>query len=991
MPGSTASIGNFVGRAREIEVLDKALSEAQDGQGRLVMLLGEPGIGKTRLAQVFSATAAENGAQVFWGACHEEPGAPAFWPWVQVLRAMAQSLDDRRLAEFLGSGADAITGLSAEIAGRVSRREEPKRMEDEDAARFRLYDAVTGFIQRLAKATPPLVIILDNLHWADASSLRLLEFLAAEISNTRLLVIATYRDVGLSRRHPLSEALGAITPLACFRRCQLQRLDKAAVGAFMHAEMQALPRPELVRAVHERTEGNPLFLTEVMRFFAQEGILERTAAGAPLGAVMLHRMPEGVRDVIGRRLNRLSATSNEVLALASVIGRNFGFALLARLIEGQSEAQALDALEEAISARIIEAAGPDQRRYRFTHALIREALYEELATPRRASLHLRVGEALEALHPLDLEAHLPQIAHHFCEAAHIGDARRAAAYATRAAEQAAGLLAHEEAARFYELALQSLDMEESPEPRRRCRLLLALGDMQIRAGRSRPAMSTFEAAAAAAEDAGVPEDLAAAALGFEEARWRPGLLSDKAIPLLQKARRLLPDDAEALHCKLLAGIASAMSFTTERSEALPIARKSLAMARRLGDPQVLGHALTLAIFALRSRPETLEEQTSLAEDLLTLGEEIDDSKIVMHALAWLVIILFHLGEGDALRRRLAEFERRAEASRQPHFRTGVRWTRAALLLAEGDFAGAERTARKAVELGRLARLASVEGIFAMQMFTSCWLRGRLEAVAPLVKTFVDQSSKAATWRPGLALIYAELGRLDEAHQEFEALAVENFAAIPEDELWPTCMAYMALVCAALGDRRRAEVIYAKLRPYGTRGIVAGAASAYYGAGAYYLGLLATTRRRWSAAEDHFKDALDMHRRMGAKPWCALTRFAQAAMLLARGSRGDGEAAAALLQETRGSAEALGMAGLAARCAQRQGELTQEVATDRLTAREIEVLQLVAIGRSNKDIATALGISINTVATHVRRILAKTGTANRTEAAAYAMSQGLMAD
>jgi tetratricopeptide (TPR) repeat protein len=274
-----------------------------------------------------------------------------------------------------------------------------------------------------------------------------------------------------------------------------------------------------------------------------------------------------------------------------------------------------------------------------------------------------------------------------------------------------------------------------------------------------------------------------------------------------------------------------MSFTAERNEALPIARESLAMARRLGDHQVLGHALTLSIFALRGQPETLEEQASLAEDLLSLAEEIDDGKFAMDALAWLVIILFHLGEGDALRRRLAEFERSAEASRQPHFRTGFRWTRAALLMAEGDFAGAEVTARKAVELGRQARLASIEGIFSMQMFTSCWLRGRLEAVAPLVEAFVAQNPKAATWRPGLALIYAELDRLEDARKEFEALAAGDFAAIPEDELWPTCMAYMALVCAALGDRPRAQVLYSKLQPYGTRSIVAGAASAYYGAGA----------------------------------------------------------------------------------------------------------------------------------------------------------------
>jgi DNA-binding CsgD family transcriptional regulator len=277
---------------------------------------------------------------------------------------------------------------------------------------------------------------------------------------------------------------------------------------------------------------------------------------------------------------------------------------------------------------------------------------------------------------------------------------------------------------------------------------------------------------------------------------------------------------------------------------------------------------------------------------------------------------------------------------------------------------------------------------SMQIFTLRRDQGRLAAFQPVISTFLRQQSAASVWRPGLALIYLELGQWDEARAEFDRLAADDFTAMPRDGRWLYCMVYLSEICAALVDTARAAVLYRLLSPYTGRNIVLGAGIACGGSADRYLGLLCAAMGHWSEAQRHFEEALAINGRIGARVPLAYTQYDYSVMLLARGDARDRERATALLRVSLESAREIGMRALEERVAKRLESLSGAATTDNLTAREAEVLRLIAIGRSNADIALALSISLNTVATHVRNILAKTGCVNRTEAAAHAMRWGL---
>jgi DNA-binding CsgD family transcriptional regulator len=312
---------------------------------------------------------------------------------------------------------------------------------------------------------------------------------------------------------------------------------------------------------------------------------------------------------------------------------------------------------------------------------------------------------------------------------------------------------------------------------------------------------------------------------------------------------------------------------------------------------------------------------------------------------------------------------------------------------EGRFAEAERLAQQALAIGQRLQTESVDGTFGMQMFTLCRDRGGLTALEPAVRQFVRQHGAVSAWRPGLALIYSELGRAREARLEFEHLAQHDFADVPRDTLWVGCMTYLTEVCAFLGDAIRAATLYQLLLPYAGRTVSVGGQVACYGDASRYLGMLASTMERWAEAEQHFENALAMNARMGARPWLAHTQYQYARMLQAHNQPGDREKAVALQDEALATARELGMHALEGRLTSQQehtaapAPMPQDL-PDALSPREIEMLRLIAAGKSNRDIADTLFISLNTVATHVRNILTKTGCANRTEAAAYALRHGI---
>ena len=979
----------FVGRQRELAVLDALLTRALAAAGGTAALAGDPGIGKTRTAERLAEHALARGMTVYWGRCNEEPGAPAYWPWQQMVQAWLAGADNDTVRRVAAREAAALAEIVPEILERVSGCEPAPPMIDAAQARFRLFDAVASFWKRAA-AVAPLLLVFDNLHWADASSLRLLEFLAPSLASSRVLVLITYRDIELSRQHPLSATLGELARQPGFERLRLAGLSRAETAGVMRLAGDRALAPALVDAIHEQTEGNPLFIGEITRLLLQEALADdgvqhpaTARSSRPL------RIPEGIKEVIGRRLNRLSDATNRVLAAASVIGRAFELRLLARLLDDSDEQRCADAIEQALQARVVD----DLRepgRYQFAHALFRETLYDEIPRPQRSRLHLRLVSVIEAIHADDLERHLPALAHHQWAALPAGDVARAVAYAERAAQRADRALAHEEAARFYQLALDAMEVGSGFSRIARCALLNALGTARSRAGEYVQAQQVFKEAAQLGMVSGSAQEQARAALGFENASWSPGGHGGAAAGLLREALASLGGAEPPLVARLLSALARALIFSGEEEQAAAVHEEAVAAARRTGDAATLAETL-IASLSVRWRGERIAQRIEASEEAYRLAHSAGNRHLVLLALPWLTFDDFESGDLSRWHLHLDEYERGGAASQLPFIRYVTASSRTMHALFEGRFADAERLAQHSFEIGNRMPGLDAAGVYGMQMFTLRREQGRLLEVAPLVEHFVNSNADANVWRPGLTLMYAELGRMQAAREAFDALAAGDFKAIARDGVWLASITYMAIVCHALGDAARAASLYRMLEPYSGRNLMVGTTIACFGAADTVLGMLATTLTRGPAARRHFEAALAMNERLNARPALVRTRWHFAQLLLPDRDPAQRDRAAELLRLAHADAAALGMGSVVANIEVQRAALAAAPARlpAGLSAREAQVLRLVATGKGNRQIAAELFVSPNTVANHVRSILAKTGSANRTEAAAFAMHNALL--
>ena len=1019
---------SFVGRHAELAALHGALAQAVAGRPRIVLLAGEPGIGKTRTAQELVAYAGTQGVLAIWGRCPEEPGAPPYWPWLQLLRRYAalpgtssSSADNSQAA------AQQIAALDPASSGQGSDSAPAPAEADALKTRFRLFDAIAGFWQQAA-ARQPLLLVLDDLHRADVPSLRLLEFVMAEAGSSRLLVLGTYRDQEVTHQHALSDTLAQL-----HRHAQVQRLLLGGFSAQETAQFVAaagVASSELAAVLHDQTEGHPLFLTELARDLLQSGGETRPAPAGAGSRPAPRRVPKGVRGAIGQRLNQLSPPCLALLQQAAVIGRVFAFDLLCRLsVEGEANEKAGerpderpaakvadDALawlhEARIASLIDEAAEPGS--WQFAHALVRDTLYDELPAAQRAALHQRIVRALEAMHPDGLTPWLSALAHHSHAAGGLGQAGQAIGYATQAAERATATQAHEEAVRHYRLACSALPAHDDA---RRGRLLLRLGEAQNSAGDSAQALSTFTEAAVCARRLADATLLAQAAIGFGNAQWRQGSEGSRAVLLIREALTLLPSadsgadtDHHARHrVLLLSALCRALLFANQPDAAGTAYRDAVALARRLNDPLTLFGALS-AIVPGRWYPEGLALRIAAAQEGLGMMRQAP-------SLPWPISTFMGWHTGDLMesgdtagahasaRSHLAE----AQAMGEPFNAATALAALTMIATHEGRFADAEQLARQTLQCGERFDRANASGLFGVQMFTLRRHQGRLHELAPVLKQFLAASQgQAATWRPGLAVLHAELGSRDEAREVVDSLAAGHFAVIAHDAIRIASLAYLAEVCAWLGDTARAATLYQLIRPYAQRNIVFGAHTACFGAGARLLGLLASTLQRWDLAQQHFEFALDFDQRSGGRPWLAWSRHEFAAMLLRRGRPGDGERAAQLQRQALQDADELGMHGLQQRLAASAAaaaspapahpaaaalptpSAASQPGVAGLSPRELQVLRLVAAGKTNQQIAQALHRSPATVAIHVRNILGKAQVANRAEAAAFAVRHGLAA-
>jgi tetratricopeptide (TPR) repeat protein len=858
--------------------LAAGLEDAIGGRGRLFLIVGEPGVGKTWLAERLADHALERGTRVLWGRCWDGGGAPPFWPWAQLVAALVEGDDDEALAAALGEGAAEIAQVVPDIAQRLGTPA-PASAPASPAARFSLFKAVTDCLRRASSAAP-LLLVLDDLHAADEPSLLLLEFLARDLHRARLLVVGTWREAGAAGPPGGRVAVGELAREG--RLLPLRGLGRDEVGDLIRQLSGAAPTAATVAAVHTATEGNPLFVREVVRLLAAGAAPAPGPAGVPI--------PGTVRAVIRRRLAPLSADALGVLAAAAVVGRDFDLALLAPACRLPAD-RVLEGLSQAVAAGVVAEVPGAAGGHRFSHALVREVLYEGLPLPARTELHRRVGEAIEGMHGDGPQAPLAELARHFAEAAAAGEGGKALAYARRAGEQAMGMHAYEQAAAEYRRALRFAGADEAV----RCELLLRLGEAQARAGDSPGAEQSCLQAAAASRRLGSPELLARAALGFGASQVAGGLVNRRLIGLLREALDGLGPQDGPLRARLLARLSLELTFSEERALTASLSRQSVEMARRLRDGASLGTALRARWLAVWG-PDGLAERLTLEEELLRLARETGDRELELVGRARRAASSLEAGDLEAVQADVAAHARLAEELRMPVHQWTAATMRAMLALLRGAFEQAERLAEEAVSLqpGRPnARFAWLDQLVAIR-----WEQGRLGEVRQAWRELVEQFPEIGFGRGWLSLAGAELGDRDDARRMLRSI-VDQLPRRPRDGLWLPALAMASLVAAQLDDRAAAEGLYPALLPYAGRHVVVSMPQpvAYLGAGSFHLGLLATATARWAEADGHLEAAATAHERLGARPLLARARYEHARMLLRRG-RAASHAERAKLNATR---------------------------------------------------------------------------------------------
>ncbi|MCI0441315.1 MAG: AAA family ATPase [Chloroflexi bacterium] len=952
----------FVGRRRELAALVAALDDALAGQPRLVMLVGEPGIGKTRTAQELASIAEERRAQVFWGRCHEGEGAPPYWPWLQVLRAFVEQADSEALQSQMGNGAADIAEICPQLHGKLPGMKPPPQLEPEQA-RFRLFDSITLFLKR-ASAQQPIVLVFDNLHWADASSLRLLEFAAQELSESRLLVLGTYRDVDVLRGHPLYRALGELARLQNFQRVLLRGLSEEEVGGVIERIGGVRPTASLAALVHRETEGNPLFVGEVARLLSQEGKLEAGDVDD-----LDFRLPEGVREVIGRRLDRLSQECNEALRVASVIGREFSIQQLERLVEMDGD-RLLAALDEVVAARIVEGLPRSVGRYQFHHALIRQTLESELATTRRVRLHARIVEVFEELYADDLEAHADELARHAAEAEAVIGHEKLVLYSAMAGEQALAAYAWEDAITHFQRGLaanegQQMDAETAAIASCLGRSLAALGHHEQAATHLERAFAYY------AEVGDVTR-----ALATVEHPYASHLLIQLKDTLFQALELVPADSLESarLLCSYGLSVGVRGNGYAQGQDAL---EASLAIARREED--VALERRVMAVFAIVDGYH-MKWQQCLEKSLcaLELAAQVNDPTDEQRALGWAFNSLFTTGDPKRAEGHLAKMFVSSEALRNV-FNLEVALSRRHILA----YLSGQWEALHA--LGDRHTNDLTYGVLAMALYqTGDFNKGK--AYMDMVTGPVIRIDPSRSLWSLVAACFCYISGETDLLTEVEAAASD---VIANPELSPVvaldAQAALAQVAILRCETSTAAEQYAALKLRYNTVTWTGATSIDR-----LLGLLAKTIGKLDTAQRHFEDALSFCRKAGYRPELAWACYDYADLLHQQGQR---QKAMSLLKEALAITTELGMKPLMDKVSTRieQVERASSKAParpDGLTGREVEVLRLIALGKTDHQIAQELVISDRTVNTHVRNILHKTLAANRTEAASYATRRGL---
>lgn len=898
----------LVGRESELELI--AGHRAAAGPSRPVVLVsGEPGIGKTRLLAAAAAEAWGAGETVLYGYCDPEVGG-AYQPFPSLVATLAEICPEDVLRAHGEAHGDTLAHFVPRIARRVPDLR-PQIAGDPEGERQRLFEAVDDLLVR-ASAEGPVALVLDDIHWAARPTLMMLRHLARSPAPAALTLVVAYRDTELAADHPLTALLGDLRRIASTIRVGLEGLAEREVAELIDnrtgRELGERGRA-LAYLVREATQGHAYFTAELVDHLVESGALD---ADLPIPKVL--EVPESVREVVRGRLAGMTLLTREAVSAASVAGSGFTVSLVAEMLERPQDPDLLGALDEALRQRlIVEARGmPGGTDYVFAHTLVRRAVYGDISAARRAYLHRRAGEALAARLGTS-GPHLDALSHHFVAGVGSGSALDAVHFSLGAARQLIDDLAAEQAVDLLEGALSALEVAQAIDDASRCDLLLALTEAKARIHDHDGIRAASLGAAAAARRAGSGERMAAAATWYS-ARAVAGERDREGVALCHEALAALPPGDRLNRSLVLSGLATQLAFEGEREPAGRASAEALAIASDLGDDRAVAFALYASYYAHWGTPQ-VAEQLRLADELSGQAVALPNGLLAsLDAQRLRLFPLMAMGRRADLQAAVGEVERLGTELRSRYFQAAAAMWGSCIRLLDGRFEDFDNA------LGAAGALAGTDPNFrnaiSGQVFHRQFETGGLANLVPLMEELAARAPGLAGFRAALAVARSEAGDEQAARQDLETLAADRFAVFARDVTWPASMAVLAELCAGLRDAARAAELADLLRPYS--GTLLGLSAAYVaGAADRYTGMMELTAGRLGPARDCLEAGLDLEEKVGAEPLVARSEYWLAVLAAAEANQADpGPASAAVASVTRhagrawGIAERLGMARLA---------------------------------------------------------------------------------